>query len=245
MFDTIILLTGPIDEEILATVLRDRNPRLDIRFVTSLADLKALPPELLPRSRLIGFVTPVIVPKSTLNALGYGAYNFHPGPPNYPGSLPSHFAVYNKATEFGATAHLMKERVDTGPIVGVERFAVPPGTPVRGLEQLALNKVALLFWNLSKALANSAEPLPQLPVEWSGRWTTQRDYLKLCEIPADIPPDELERRIGVFGAGHFGIRPTITVHGRKFRYLAEDGDREIEFPSIVSDAPARTAATSP
>lgn len=243
MFDTIILLTGPVEEKTLAAVLRDRNPQLDVRFVETRVELLALDRELLRRARLIGFVTPVIVPKSTLDALGYGAYNFHPGPPNYPGRLPSHFALYDKAKEFGATAHEMRERVDTGPIVGVARFAIPPNATVQDLEMMSLTRLARLFWDLSPQIANSSEPLPHLPVSWSGRWTTQRDYHDLCQISADISQDELERRIGVFGAGHFGISPTITVHGRKFRFIAEE-----EAPSIVPDAPAapaEIAATSP
>ncbi len=222
MFDIIILLTGPVEEAALAAVLRQHNPRLDIRGVNSGAELEALTPELLARARLIGFITPVIVPKRILENLGYGAYNFHPGPPHYPGWLPSHFALYDGATEFGVTAHVMHERVDSGPIVGTELFHVPPDTSVEGLEQLSLVTLARLFWHLAKTLAIQAEPLAQLAVAWKGRRTTRRKYAALCEIPAEISKEELERRIGVFGAGHFGLSPTITLHGRQFRYVAPE-----------------------
>jgi methionyl-tRNA formyltransferase len=43
--------------------------------------------------------------------LGFGAFNFHPGPPSYPGWVPSHFALYERSTEFGATVHVMVEQV--------------------------------------------------------------------------------------------------------------------------------------
>lgn len=242
MFDTIILLTGPVETKTLAAVLRDRNPALEVHAVETLDALTALSPELLARARLIGFVTPVIVPRAILEKLGYGAYNFHPGPPHYPGRLPSHFAIYDNATDFGATAHEMRPRVDTGPIVAVARFTVPPRATVIELEMLALTRLARLFWDLAPQLATSSAPLPHLPVNWSGKWTTQQDHRSLCEIRTDISPEELERRIGVFGAGHFGISPTVTVHGRKFRYVPDDA--AIESPSVVPpDAPQETRET--
>jgi methionyl-tRNA formyltransferase len=224
MFDTIILITGPVEEATLATVLRAHNPQLNIRGIKFLAELEALEPELLARARLIGFVTPVIVPKRILQGLGYGAYNFHPGPPHYPGWVPSHFAIYDGATEFGATAHVMNERVDTGPIISVELFGIRPNTTVEGLEQMALTSLARLFWKLANLLATHSEPLNPLEITWSGRKSTRRNYAALCEISAEISKNESERRIGVFGAGHFGVSPTITVHGHRFRYVEPEPD---------------------
>ncbi len=42
-------------------------------------------------------------------------------------------------------------------------------------------------------------------------------YQEICKIPLDIPKDELDRRIRVFGGNHFGISPTINLHGIEFR----------------------------
>ncbi len=39
----------------------------------------------------------------------------------------------------------------------------------------------------------------------------------MCDIPLDIPKDELDRRLKVFGGNHFGISPTINLHGIEFR----------------------------
>lgn len=228
MFDTIILLTGPVEERALAPVLRKHNPDLDVRNIKTLDELEVLPRALLARARLIGFVTPVIVSKRILEMLGFGAYNFHPGPPHYPGWVPSHFAIYDHAPMFGATAHMMHERVDSGPIVGVEIFPMPENVTVQKLEELALTSLARIFWNLSKPLATQTTPLSELPISWSGRRSTRRDYAALCEISAGISKSELERRIPVIGNGHFGLTPTIIVHGHTFRY-----------------EPAQVAATSP
>jgi methionyl-tRNA formyltransferase len=119
-------------------VLRGHNPNLTVISVATSADLAALDSDLLERARLIAFVTPEIVSKRVLARLGYSAINFHPGPPGYPGWAPSHFALYQRATEFGATVHIMVEQVDAGPIIDVARFPVPRDISVLGLEGLTL-----------------------------------------------------------------------------------------------------------
>jgi methionyl-tRNA formyltransferase len=152
-----------------------------------------------------------------LDQLGYGAYNFHPGPPQYPGWAPAHFALYDQATEFGATLHVMVKRVDVGPIVDVARFPVPADISVAGLEELAYAHLAHMFWRSAELLATRAEPLTERPIRWSKKRNSRRSYEAICNIPMSIPREELERRIKVFGAGHHGIAPTINLHGIQFR----------------------------
>ena len=43
------------------------------------------------------------------------------------------------------------------------------------------------------------------------------------DIPLDIPKDELDRRLKVFGGNHFGIGPTINLHGIEFRAVLPQG----------------------
>ena len=210
MFDTIILLTSPVVRPIFASVLSAHNPRLTIVPVVTLEDLNALEPHTLARARLIAYVTGVVVPADVLDQLGYGAYNFHPGPPTYPGWAPAHFALYGRATEFGATAHVMVARVDEGPIVGVEMFSIPPGTSAAALEGMAYARLSHLFWSLAKPLATRSEQLPELPLRWSGTKSRRRDYAEVCDIPLDISQDELDHRIDVFGDDpDFGSRITF------------------------------------
>jgi methionyl-tRNA formyltransferase len=234
MFDTIVLLTGPVEEAALTQVLRRHNPQLDVRSAKSLDELEAFDQSVLACARLVAFVTPVLVPARILGALGFGAYNFHPGPPHFPGWVPLHFAIYDKANYFGATAHAMIERVDAGPIVGVQMFGIPPNTSVLRLQELAFVEMARLFWRLAPALATQSEPLAELPIKWSGTKSTRRSYAAMCDIPADISKDELERRIAVFGAGHYGVSLTVTLHGRAFRYTTPESEK-VDAPSIVPE----------
>lgn len=100
------------------------NPALDVRVMTTLAGLDHLDDHQVRQSRLIAFLFPDIVSSKLLNALGFGAYNIHPGPPHYPGWAPIAFAVYQQAQSFGATLHHMEARPDTGAIVDAENFAI-------------------------------------------------------------------------------------------------------------------------
>jgi methionyl-tRNA formyltransferase len=217
MLDTIILLAGTAEQSALPLVLLEHNPHLNVISVGSATELAAFDSGLLRRARLIAFVTPEIVSKNILARLGYGAFNFHPGPPSYPGWAPAHFALYDQATEFGATVHLMAEQIDAGPIVDVVHFAIPADISVLALEALAYVHLAQLFWRRAKSLATDAEPPPTLPIQWGAKKYSRRAYRAICDIPVDIPKDELNRRIRVFGGNHFGICPTINLHGIEFR----------------------------
>jgi methionyl-tRNA formyltransferase len=228
MFDTVILLTGPIERSALPAALLGHNPALTVLAIEHRSELAALSSEVLRRARLIAFVTPVIVPRSILEKLGYGAFNFHPGPPAYPGWAPSHFALYDQASEFGATVHVMVERVDAGPIIEVAPFPVPPHITVLGLEGLAYAHLAFLFWRMAKWMASNPTSPPALPIQWGHRKYSRQNYRAMCDIPLDISKSELERRIRVFGGNHFGMSPTIHLHGAEFRVVmpaAEEQER--------------------
>jgi hypothetical protein len=217
MFDTIILLTGAVEQPVFTTLLLEQNPLLKIISILSAAELYDLDFDLLQQARLIAFTTSIIVPQFILSQLRYGAYNFHPGPPEYPGWAPAHFALYDGASRFGVTAHAMVQKVDAGPIIAVDRFEIPTGASVATLEGCAYARLARLFWSLSKALATQTDPFAELPIRWGGRKNTRRGYADICDIPLDISKEDLQRRLEIFGENHFGISPAIRLHGVEFR----------------------------
>jgi methionyl-tRNA formyltransferase len=233
MLKTIILLTGSTSQQLaLSELLRAHHPALAFRGAVTLEDLLAIEPEVLRDARLIAFTSGVIVPGSILEAIGHGAYNFHPGPPSYPGWAPAHFALYGGAKIFGATGHLMMEAVDCGPIVGVESFIIPDGISVRGLEQMAFVRLAHLFWRMSREIAREPGPLPTLPVSWSGTKSSRRSYQEICEIRPGISVAELKRRVRAFHDDFRAIPLTVSLHGFRFQ-LAEIDEDTSEAPCAV------------
>ncbi|HZR88290.1 MAG TPA: formyltransferase family protein [Bradyrhizobium sp.] len=218
MLKTIILLTATVHQQrALGRLLSIHNPALAFRAACTFDELAAIEPHVLRDARLIAFTSGVIVPRFFLEALGHGAYNFHPGPPHYPGWAPAHFALYDGATTFGATMHVMVPRVDSGPITGVESFVIPEGASVRDLEQIAYIRLGHLFWRKARELACSSEPLKRLPIAWSGVKSTRRMYRDLCALPCEIDAGELKRGIRAFDDDFRGIPFTITQEGVCYR----------------------------
>jgi methionyl-tRNA formyltransferase len=179
MLKAVILLTGPVEQRVLAPILQSHNPQLIVRSVPSLAELEALDPEFLGGARLLAYCTDEVVPLRLLDQLAFNAYNFHPGSPQFPGWGAAYFACHQGASEFGGTVHVMLEKVDTGPIIGVELFPVPPGSTASDLEALSYSCLARLFWQLAPALATQPEPLPELSIKWSGEKCTRRRYAEM------------------------------------------------------------------
>ncbi|WP_024506557.1 formyltransferase family protein [Bradyrhizobium sp. ARR65] len=240
MLKTIILLTAtPHQQHALSVLLMAHNPALSFRKASRLEDLAAIEPGVWRNARLVAFTTGVIVPQAMLEALGHGAYNFHPGPPDYPGWAPANFAIYDGARRFGATMHVMAAKVDSGPIVGVESFVVPDNISVRELEQIAYVRLGHLFWRKAREIACEPGPLPALPIGWSGTKSTRQMYRDYCELPATIDAAELKRRIRAFDDDFRGIPLTITLHGLRFR-LSDVMERQAEPPPHV-DAPSLAA----
>lgn len=108
----IVLLTGSQEAPHLTAFLRRRNPGLIVTHVETREDLicACYPPR--RAARLLAFCTPTVVPGDILETFAGGAYNFHPGPPTYPGRHPASFAIYEGASRFGVTAHAMLRRVE-------------------------------------------------------------------------------------------------------------------------------------
>lgn len=191
MISKIILLTGGEEAPVLTRMLRRAHATMPIEPAHDLAMLtQAAEPE----ARLLSFCSAVIVPAPVLHRLGTPGYNFHPGPPERPGRYPGVFALYDAANSFGITVHEMAPRVNSGPIVVVERFDIPPACDLAGLEGLAMTKLAETFKRLASYFCTVARPLPHLPVAWQGRKTTKAECEKLCTVTPDMDAAEIAQR---------------------------------------------------
>jgi methionyl-tRNA formyltransferase len=200
----------------LSDALRRHNPALLIVCVANDEQLRNAFDTITGRfDRLIAFCTETIVSAAHLAALGGPAYNFHPAPPDYPGSHPASFAIYDGVTRFGATVHEMAVRVDSGPIVDVEWFDAEPEAGVLALEDKAGEAAARLFWRLAPLLADCRRPLPQGIDRWGPRKTTKKDFRAMALIDPSISAMEFERRWRAFGARDPSVFQ-LDLHGRRF-----------------------------
>jgi methionyl-tRNA formyltransferase len=212
----IVLLTGDREAPHLATHLRGFAPSVPVRHVATRAALDEAFAVPVAGRRLIAFTTNVIVPGRYLAACEHGGYNFHPGPPSYPGVYPESFAVWEKAARFGATAHRMLRQVDAGPIVATEWFDVPPGCGRMHLATLAFEALVRIFGALAHALMNSDAFLPESGEAWTGATRLRSEFDAFCRIEPGIGAEEYKRRYRAFGEGPFQDLHMM-IHGHRFK----------------------------
>lgn len=167
--DTIILLAGETERPVLSRMLAAAEPSVRVVAFGTVAEM----PGQLSSARLVAFLFPEIVPAGVLEKVGFGAYNIHPGPPDYPGWLPAAFALYDGVDTFGATLHEMAAKVDAGTICDVESFAIPAGCTLQGLEELTYSASLRLFTRWAEALVSPLRP-PRLPLHWGTRKCTRK-----------------------------------------------------------------------
>ena len=165
---------------------------------------------------LISYISPWIVPKVILDKTKRWNMNFHPGPPEYPGIGCFNFAIYDTAKQFGATAHLMKPKVDTGQIIGVKRFAMANEETVESLSiktysaQLALFKEILEFIRINDSLPISVE-------KWQRKPYKRNELEKLATIDSNMNKTEIDKRIR---ATYYPGKPApfTVLGGYRFEY---------------------------
>lgn len=211
-----VILTPPEQAADLTALIHRAAPATRVILAADLATLRAALPELTAGDRVLAFASPVIVPAEVLAALPGPAYNIHGGPPAYPGLFPAVFALYDGATEFGATAHVMAAEVDQGPIVGALALPMPDGIDRLSLEMLSRDLMLMLVDKLLPALLGSDDPLPLADIPWTGTVRRRADFERLCELPGNIDRAEFDRRLRAVGEGPYhALR--LPVHGRWFR----------------------------
>lgn len=206
----IIRLSGGDAARNLDVVLEGVNRGIEIVPVATLEELRAV--ELTADTWLISHSTNVILSEDLINALEGRAINIHAASPAYPGRDPHHFAIYDGATRYGATAHFMTAKVDDGAILDVEWFDVAADeTPSSLLAKANAASLIVAKRLLPNLMAGKPKPNGD---HWGARKTTRRAFLALCEITCDMSATEIERR-----------RRAVAVPGRANLFVSIAGIR--------------------
>ena len=212
----VILITQREFAELFAQPLQAVAPGLRVEFAWSLEQLKEAVERQPEGTRLISLGSDIIVPAEILSRLNGPAYNFHPGPPAYPGIFPSVFALYDRATHFGVTLHEMAPQIDSGPIVAVDTFAVPESWDRLALDTATFAALQNLLARMAPLLADVDVPLTTISEAWTGPRRTRKEFNALCHMPEDVSADEFARRYRAVGEGPEHAL-TISRFGRVFR----------------------------
>ena len=143
---------------------------------------------------LISYISPWIIPNKVLSNTKKWNINFHPGPPEYPGIGCFNFAIYASAKQFGATAHIMESKVDTGKIIGVKHFSMTEKETVESLSiktysaQLALYKDILKYIEIN-------DSLPEANENWKRKPYKRKELEQLATIDPNMTQTEIDKRI--------------------------------------------------
>ncbi len=144
-----------------------------------------------PGFRLTSFLFPFVIPAHILNAAA-GRFNFHPGPPEYPGIGCYNFALYDGATTYGSTLHIMDPTPDTGKILAVDLFPIDPD---RETVESLRNKTCARMLLLLAEFLRCDRMVPPRVTGWTRKPYTRADLDVLCELTPDMDAAEMARRI--------------------------------------------------
>jgi len=126
-----------------------------------------------------------ILKKNTIKRAKF-AINFHPGNPKYRGRGCLNFAIFNKEKKYGATAHLINEKIDNGKIILVKEFKIKKNITVLELSR----KTEITNYNLAKEIINIIYKGENFLIsliksnifKWSKKLYFKKDLDKLSEI---------------------------------------------------------------
>ncbi|MBI3416689.1 MAG: hypothetical protein HY043_15460 [Verrucomicrobia bacterium] len=215
-----VLLTS--DHEHLANSAEEfARSAFEVRFIGRQGrGQKSLPPELdqmlsrQPIDFLFNFLSPVILPEALLAKVTRAAINFHPAPPEWPGIGSASFALFENASDFGVTAHIMTGQVDAGPILRVLRFPILRAETCEQLFNRSLNYSLMQFYEVLASVASSGLVEPSGD-SWRRKAITRKEFEKWMTLSPNDSPELIARKERAVRHSRFP-GPFMEVAGLRF-----------------------------
>ena len=145
------------------------------------------------------------------------ALNFHPAPlPEMRGVGGYNVAILEGFEEWGASAHVIEETLDTGDLVMVDRFPIDPAAETAySLDLRTQERLLEVFRAVTDGLRRGEQP-DRTP-QGQGRYVSREEFEELRRVR---PGDDLERKLRAFWyPPHSGA--TIEVGGRTLTLVDE------------------------
>lgn len=165
-----------------------------------------------------------ILPKKLIENAKKAAINFHPGPPEYPGTGCINFALYNDEKSYGVTSHFMSEKVDAGSIIAVKRFTIHETDTVESLlfktHDTMLELFAEVISDIVKDPACLKDRQSEPVAKWVGKARRTKELDALYRIPDDATKQDMIRILRATSYRRF--KPYIEKHGSRFYLLDDD-----------------------
>ena len=156
-----------------------------------------------------------------INKAKFAAINFHPGPPAYRGIGCANYALYDNRENYGATAHLIDEKIDHGKIINTKMFKIKKNDSVESLLQKTYNFQVKQAIQIIRSLSDDPKNLQKMVKKYKEKkWSKKikkRNFLnKFYEISKNVSRVELKKKIRATVTKKF--KPYVMIHGVKFTY---------------------------
>ena len=165
---------------------------------------------------IISYINPWILPRKILSKTRIHNINFHPGTPEYPGIGCFNFAIYNNEKKYGVTAHIMTSKVDTGKIIMVDSFPITKVETVDSLSKKTYKKLLSIFKKTMKLFFKKKNIFTE-NIKWKRKPYKREQLNTLANLNINMNKNEFSRRLRAIYYSDY-LRPTIVIHGHKFRY---------------------------
>ncbi len=163
-----------------------------------------------------------ILKKKLIKKAKYAAINFHPGPPEYRGIGCVNYALYEKSRNYGATAHLIDEKIDHGRIIDVKRFKIKKNESVESLLNKTYKHQVKQAIQIIHSLSSNPGNLEKMfkknrEKKWSKKIKKRIFLNKFYKINKNISRLDLKKKIRATVTKKF--KPYLMLHGVKFTYV--------------------------
>jgi methionyl-tRNA formyltransferase len=165
-----------------------------------------------------------LLPRKVLESAQIAAINFHPATPEYPGSGPYNWALYNNSKYFGITVHTMNEKFDNGKIIFFFKFKINKNISISSLIDQTNKYSVKVFKDTYKKLNQMNDlQLKKLfkkksKFKWRGKIKSIRDVNKMRFVKKNTTISDLFKRIDCFHSENF---PLCLIHKKKKFFLKE------------------------
>jgi len=140
---------------------------------------------------LISFLNSIYISKSVRKKIKINSFNFHPGPPEYPGFGCYNFALLDKVNFYGSTVHVINDKFDSGKIVNVKKFKI--SYKKFNLEKL-IRKTHENIVQQAKVFINDIQN-KKLKIEGKLKWKKKSYTKKEFEIARQIKLSDSKKKI--------------------------------------------------
>ena len=166
---------------------------------------------------LISFLNSMYIDKSVRKKIKINSFNFHPGPPKYPGFGCYNFALLDNVNFYGSTVHMINDKFDNGKIVNFNKFKI-------SYEKLDLEKlISMTHRNIIKQAKDFINDIlnKKLKIKSNFKWKrkayTKREFEIAREIKLNDSKANVLKKIKAFSYKNYES-VYIKFKGFKFEF---------------------------